>query len=224
MDISGDGHTIKNMEIFTQDNAPGASGCLILHDTKHLIQGNDIHTCGTGNPGTGLPPGHAIYLAASDTIIERNTLHDVQGYGMHGWKNTGNLTGNTVRNNTIYNVGGISGFGIVFGAQSGSATGNIANNNIIYNSSGGMMAYTSASSNNFFNNTVYNTSLCMRASSAGVNTWRNNLCFGTDGSISLRDSPAQTAGNNLFGTKSDATNWLKDPAKKDFRTKDASAK
>jgi hypothetical protein len=193
------GITVKNTEIFATNIVSAASACLVGGGTGHKIVNNNIHDCGNGNPSRGLPAAHGLYIAGSSIIAEGNTIHDVSGYGIHVYKESGGISNNIVRSNNIYNVGGINGYAIIIG----SGSGHHAYRNQISASGGGIrVAYNGATGNQVYNNTIYNSVDCIRLDYVYDTILQNNFCLSNStNSISLGSSVSgTTADHNVFTT------------------------
>jgi hypothetical protein len=174
-------------------NSTGES-CIVMVGSNHEVSGSTIHNCGD------LSPEHGIYLAASDSLVERNTVYDINnGYGIHVWKNTDTLSGTVVRRNLIYNIA--SAHGYVVGNQAGTASGNLFYNNVVRSSAGGARVYVNSDGNKIFNNTFYSNTTCIDVESGSANAVvQNNFCLSNTTNTVQDSGTGTTADHNVSST------------------------
>ncbi len=163
-----DGITVKNTGKATWDT-PGfntailSSPGILMLGTGHTVRNSIINDNGrkpnvdpAGPSGTGAEAPYGIYLSSSNTTIENNQIFRNGGYGIHGYRAAGAPSGNTIKNNKVYNnhetaTGGTAGI-----LQYGSS--HTVYNNLVYRTSAraGAVGITvrDGSGNKIYNNTV----------------------------------------------------------------------
>lgn len=174
-------------------NAPG-NGVLIGRGSmfNEFINCN-FHHNGIAPTVGNLPVGHAIYIQASNNLIEGCEIHDNTGYGVHVYDgSTSAAHRNIIRRVKSYNNG-------ANGILIGSGTGNLAYNNLVYsNGKAGIQVGFNATDNKVYNNTVYaNVGEGIQIRSTSSNTQVINNIFYSNG-VNINNQGANTTlSNNL---------------------------
>lgn len=167
-DVTGDGHIgIANDGSYdhTLSNhihditAPGAcagfvGGSAGIDDTNNSVgQNNDamanwIHDVGD-QANRCASGGHGIYQAAHGGNVQNNLIYRAQGYGVHMWHVSTNIT---VTFNTIFQAYG----GVVVGGSDGSTNDYtvVANNILVNNQAYGIVEVGSVGNNNTYTHNV----------------------------------------------------------------------
>lgn len=195
-------------------NAPGA-GVLIGRGSKF----NEFINCNFHHNGIdpavgNLPVGHAIYIQASNNLIEGCEIHHNTGYGVHVYDgSTSAAHRNIIRRVKSYNNG-------ANGILIGSGAGNIAYNNLVYsNGKAGIQVGFNATDNKVYNNTVYaNVDEGIQIRSTSSSTLVINNIFYSNG-VNINNQGANTTLSNNLTTDPlfvNATGW-------NFRLKSGSA-
>lgn len=149
--ITDSSHDIKIQNSVVK-NSPSLG--VLVTATNNQIVNTDIHDIGVGYPGPE-PAPHCIYLAGSNGLIERNTIYNCAGYGIHIYSEGPSANGNIVRYNVVHDVGTFSANSA--GILIGSGGGHIAHNNIVYGNPNGI--YVGFGPNPTTNNEVYNNTI-----------------------------------------------------------------
>lgn len=196
---------------------------------NHVIQGNEFYRTGVGNPGYG--PGHnTIYGTGSETVIERNTFHNLAN-GIGIWSEGKVARNVTIRNNIFYDIGrsntdtwqqGNGSHGAIHVSIPGG--GHQIYNNIIYRSGdesrfiGIKIRTANAGDTNYiYNNTIYDIK---HASAHAI--WVQ----ATDGTHLVKNNIVYLGGAGILGG-TQSNNLTTDPsfedaASADFRIRDGS--
>lgn len=147
---------------------------------------------------------YGIYFAVTDSLIDGNSIHDANGYGIHNYSVKGGVSRNIIRNNIFYN-NGFSVPGCWGGCQHptiivGSGDDNQVYNNVINHAVGGIqVAYGTCDNIKVFHNTIYDTTagecIHINAECGGAEA-RNNICYQTLG-IGVENPGGVQQSNNL---------------------------
>jgi hypothetical protein len=144
----------------------------------------NIHNNGTTNQH------HGLYIATSNNLVEKSTIHDNAGYGVHVYnQDTWNDDNNIVRGNTIYNNAGAGNYGA--GIILSSGTGHLAYNNIIYGNAIGIQVDYGAIGAKVYNNTLYKND-------------RNSASSDIPANIDIEPNP--NPGNGVIGSNNEIIN------------------
>jgi hypothetical protein len=188
MGLSGSHITVKNS---TLKNTTG----------NGIISGGSYNTYSNLDVSeVGHVSGHGYYLPGDHNIIENNTIHDSDRYGIQIFDSheAGRSHDNIIRNNKIWNVNRVAYWAIVM-----SNANNLAYNNIIWNNRAGIQIDYGCVGCQAYNNTIYNNAFdpnsgdCVYVSdsSPGVRV-QNNICWQNlrDG---INNNAGATANKNL---------------------------
>ena len=139
---------IKNTEI---KSAKG-QGINIGPDANSIqVMNSVIHDVGTN----GL--NHGIYVSGCNNTIEKTTIYNISGYGIHVYNGYSGKTAdnNIIRKNRVSAVG-LAGGGERAGILLSSGSNNVAYNNIVFSNPVGIRAYDGSGGGKIYNNTAYN--------------------------------------------------------------------
>lgn len=145
---------IQNAES-VNDNSSGWSGSFLTPGSDNEFINLAVH--GVGGP-------YAFYIGGDRNLVDRCDMYNLSMAGVHIYNSGGNPTGNIVRNSRIHDLTSSSFFGAADPRMWGilvSGTSNQIYNNIIYNinfpyqsSNAGVYVYT-GSGHKIWNNTIY---------------------------------------------------------------------
>jgi parallel beta-helix repeat protein len=162
----------NGIEWGSSDSAPDTTAA-----REHEIINVEIY----GNAGYGL------YVEGTNNIIDGNSIHDNNGYGVHVYRQGSTaVNNNTIRNNIIRHNGYAYNLATCALLLS-SGDNNVAYNNLISDHNGcGIQIYGNQTNGQAYNNTIVgNAAECIlnQAGSSGA-IIRNNICWNNAGDIS----------------------------------------
>jgi hypothetical protein len=193
---------LQNLEI---KNVPDGNGLLVFGSYNEFIN-LDVHDTNNANSCEGGNCGHAFYIAGHHNLIERSSIHDNGGWGIHNYnEGSSAVSNNTYRNNRIYRNGlNTSRYGRPVGPGIGlySGTGNKAYNNIIWDNQGGVQINYGGVNSEVYNNTIYrnagenNDWECVGIYSVSGTVVKNNICY-QNGPAIVDQGSGSSISNNL---------------------------
>ena len=196
---------IQNLEII---GSPKASyGQAYVGGSDHRLLDVKIH--GSGPGGCGLPCStYGVYVAGDRILIDGCDIYDVNGGGIHIYQSRKLAESNTVRNCRIHDITR-SGDTRLFGILANGNNHQIYNN-LIYGLSlpgttgtdGSQVAIVAGpNGTKIWNNTIANNKgYGIKLDPGSVNMEvRNNIVFGSAGSVFSNGGTGTIESNNLFG-------------------------
>lgn len=206
--ISTDAGHIRflNLEIRNNPHTAVQTGP-VCHNLEFI--GGSIHDgafIDVPNPASGGEHGYPLYLECVNSLVDGVHIYNFPSYGIHNYRQSGDPSGNVIRNNRIHN-GSVEAFNCCGRSPAAilvTGTGTQVYNNVIYSGFIGIAAAVSGGGGctgcNIINNTVYNMANAgyERAGGASGVLFRNNLASscGSNGCFYTPDATSATFSNN----------------------------
>lgn len=165
------------------------ANAIVATSSDIVVQNNHIHDNGECNDGSASSCSggqHGIYLAGTFSLVEGNYIHDIDGWGVHVFRQDPPFPhDNVVRGNIVFNFGKNSQGRASAGVGLYRSTNNVAYDNVVYN---GIAPYSpgieislcvdsGCSGSDVYNNTVYSNPIGVNISSTayGINVQNNDV-------------------------------------------------
>jgi len=167
---------------------------ILLTDGSGFNEFINVNSHNNGQIGYAPPvAAYGMYIATANNLVDRCSIHDNVGYGIHTYSATGGADNITIRNTRIYNNGRNTS-NYVFGVLVGP--GGVAYNNLIYGNQRGLQVFTGSGS--AYNNTIYNNiNEAIQVYGSASLTYTNNIIYSN--------------GSTLNGSGSSSNNLLTNP-------------
>ena len=182
--------------------------------TFNTVRSGNIH--GNGVAGGAETNGHGLYISSGNNLVELNSIHDNQGYGMQLYTNVGpkTISNNTIRKNKVYN-NGLHG-GTAYGIAVAWGDSNLVYDNLVYghvtgNGGGGILVYSYSTNAAIYNNTIYGNSydgITLQYYDSSAKTLLQNNIIDANGGTAIHDLGDL---NGAVGNYTAAQNLLTDP-------------